>query len=101
MKAKAYDDAKIEFQVIYKGKIYTFDYGSQAYIFHAGIYNDVDKKYSIKTLLSYVDLVHQCYLKDINRTPLGELADYIAVNWKKVKDLDRYNILEKFYMEAN
>ena len=101
MKTSPFDNAKIEFQVSYKGNAYTFDYGSQAYIFHAGIYNDMDKKYSIKTLLSYVDLVHQCYLKDIIETPLGKLADYIATNWKKVKNLGSYDILEKFYMGVN
>ena len=94
-------DEKIEFQVIYKGKTYTFAYGSQAYVFHTGIYNDMDTKYGIKTLLAYVELVHQCYLKDSNRTPLGSLADYIATNWRKVKKLGRYEILEKFYMEEN
>ena len=94
-------DTTIKFQVIYNGKTYTFEYGSQAYIFHTGIYNDMDKKYSIKTLLAYVDLVHQCYMKDSNRTPLGELADYVATNWRKVKNLGRYEILEKFYMEVD
>lgn len=89
----------IQFTVKYNGKTYSFDFGSQAYIFHTGIYNDMDKKYSKKALLQYTMLVQDCYLKDSNRTPLGAFADYVARNWKYVKELDRYEILEKFYRE--
>ena len=90
---------KISFQVMYGKQTYNFNYGSEAYIFHTGIYNDMDKKYSLKVLLEYVALTHECYLKDSNRTPLGALADYIATNWKDVKDFGRYDILDKFYLQ--
>ncbi len=44
---------KISFQVMYGKHTYNFNYGSEAYIFHTGIYNDMDKKYSLKVLLEY------------------------------------------------
>jgi hypothetical protein len=87
----------IEFKVTYKGEAYAFGYGSEVYIFHTGIYNDIDTKHGIGTLLQYTALVHDCYLSDSNRTPLGELADYVAENWDKLNGSDRYDILEKFY----
>ena len=87
----------ITFKIIYKGNVYTYDFGSQVYIFHAGIYNNVDKKYGIKGLLKYVSLVQDCYLKDSNRTPLGALSDFIAINLTKCKKLGRYEILDRFY----
>jgi hypothetical protein len=89
----------IKFQALYGGKTYTFAYGSEAYIFHTGIYNDVDKQYSMKTLLRYVSLVHECYLIDDNRTPLGALADYAAENWKRVRYLGKRELLDRFYQE--
>ena len=73
----------VEFQVKYKQKTYAFSEGSEAYIFHTGIYNGIDEKYSLETLLEYVSLTQDCYLKDSNRTPLGALADYVAENWEK------------------
>ena len=66
------NDFKIS--VSYRGKVYLFDYGSQAYIFHTGIYNDIPKKYGLKGLREYTNLVHNCYVEDSNRTPLGELS---------------------------
>ena len=94
-------EQQISFQVTYGKHTYNFNYGSEVYIFHTGIYNDMDKKYSLKVLLEYVALTHECYLKDSNRTPLGELADYIATHWKKVKNLGRYEILDEFYSQLN
>ncbi len=88
----------IKFKVIYNNKTYDFEYGSQVFIFHTGIYRDMQKR-SIKELLQYVNLVQNCYLKDSNRTPLGDLADYIADNWRQVKKQDCYKILEDFYMQ--
>lgn len=87
----------VKFQVTYRNKIYDFDYGSQAYIFHTGIYRNV-QRFGIRQLLEYVDLVHVCYIKDINRTPLGALADYIAEHWKQVKDKPYDEILDRFYL---
>jgi len=88
---------EIKFEVIYKGKTYNFDYGSEVYIFHTALLNGMDKKHRTKTLFEYVTLVHDCYLADSNRTPLGSLADFMAENWNKVKKLGRYKILDKFY----
>jgi len=90
-------EQKIKFQVKYYDKEYTFDYGSEVFIFHTGIYNDIDKKYGLEALLDYVALTHNSYLSDSNRTPLGAFADYVATNWKKVKHLGKYNLLDKFY----
>ena len=89
----------IRIQVTYKDKIYAFEYGSQAYIFHTGIYNEIDLNYGIDGLLEYTALVHECYLSDSNRTPLGEFCDYVAENWIEIKDMCRYEILDKFYTE--
>ncbi len=80
----ARSSTEISIEITYKQKIYAFEYGSEAFIFHAGIYNDMDKKYCIQGLLDYVSFVHGCYLSDSNRTPLGTLADYIAENWEQV-----------------
>lgn len=91
--------SKITIEITYNDKIYAFEYGSQAYIFHTGIYNDMDEKYGIDGLLEYVAKVHDCYLSDSYRTPLGELCDYAAENWNEIKPLGRYEILEKFYTE--
>ena len=87
----------ISIHVCYNNDVYTFEFGSEAYIFHTGIYNEMDKKYGIDGLLKYVRLVHECYLKDCNRTPLGEFCDYVAQHWKKLKNKTRYAILEEFY----
>ena len=90
---------QISFQVCYGKHTYNFHYGSEVFIFHTGVYNDMDKKHSLKTLLEYVALTQECYLKDSNNTPLGELADYIATHWKKVKKLGSYDILDEFYLQ--
>ena len=76
---------QIEFTVKYRNKTYTFDFGSEVYIFHTGIYNEIDKKYGLKALMKYVSLVFDAYLSDDNRTPLGPLADYVAAKWRKSK----------------
>ena len=86
----------LQFTVVYKGKTYTFQYGSQAYIFHTAILNGVK---SVKKLQDIVEAVQAAYLKDDNRTPLGALADYVAKNWYEVKDLSSSKVLEKFYEE--
>jgi len=88
---------KIKFNVMYNDKDYTFDYGSEVFIFHTGIYNDMDKKYGIEVLLDYVNLVHDCYLSDNKMTSLGAFADFVADKWEKVKHLGRYSLLNKFY----
>lgn len=91
------NEKELKFTVTYGKHTFEFQYGSQVYIFHAGIYNNIDKKYCIKGLRNYTAFVHECYLSDSNRTPLGALADYIAKHWKKLKNKSRYNVLEEFY----
>ena len=88
-----------QFTATYKGTVYSFQYGSEVYIFHTGIYNGIGSR-KPKNLLEYVALVHECYLSDSNRTNLGDLADYVAEHWKTLRNKDRYEILEKYYMEA-
>ena len=90
---------KLTFSVTYGSQTFTFEQGSKLYIFHTGIYNDIDKKYGIKGLLEYVAVVHECYISDDNRTPLGSLADFIAAKWKNLKNKGRYEVLEKFYAQ--
>ena len=88
-----------KFIVQYRNVEYVFDYGSEVYIFHTGIYNDVHKK-GLGALLNYTHFVHNCYLKDSNRTPLGALADYIAQNWERVRQIDVYDVLDEFYLQG-
>ena len=94
------NENKIEFIVKYKNKEYAFSTGSEAYIFHTGIYNGMDEKHGVKALLDYVALVQSCYLSDNNRTPLGALADYAAENWKRVKRMSDRDIIDRFYNET-
>lgn len=90
-------EKSLNFIVNYGNHTFTFQQGSKAYIFHTGVYNDMDKKYGLKGLLDYVAFVHECYLFDPNQTPLGALADYIATHWKKIRKLGCSDVLEKFY----
>lgn len=94
------DDDKekdVTVKVTHEGVEYEFHYGSEAYIFHTGIYNDIHEGYGIKGLLEYVSLVHDCYISDSNRTPLGALADYVAEHWRKIRKKGRHEILDEFY----
>ena len=90
---------ELKFTITYGKRTFAFEQGSKVYIFHTGVYNDIDKKYGIKGLLTYVRFVHDCYIADDNRTPLGALADFIAANWKKLKNEERFDVLEKFYTQ--
>ena len=90
-------EKELNFIVTYGKETFFFKQGSKAYIFHTGIYNDIDKKYGINGLREYVSFVHDCFLADSNKTPLGALADYIATHWKKLKNKGRYDVLEEFY----
>ena len=90
-------EKELNFIVTYGKQTFVFKQGSKAFIFHSGIYNQIDKKYGSKGLREYVDFVHDCYIADDNHTPLGALADYIATHWKKIKDKGRYDVLEEFY----
>ena len=90
---------ELKFTITYGKRTLTFEQGSKAYIFHTGVYNDIDKKYGIKGLLEYVSFVHDCYIADDNATPLGALADFVAASWKKLKNKERYDVLEKFYAQ--
>ena len=89
----------IKFQVTYRQKTYAFSSGSEVYIFHAGIYKDMDELYGIDILLKFVELTYDCYISDSNRTPLGSLADYIAENWEQIQELSNKEIFERFYNE--
>ena len=93
-------EKELKFTVTYGKHTFEYQYGSQVYIFHAGIYNNVDKKYGFKGLREYVEFVHDCYLSDSNHTPLGALADYVALHWKKLKNKDRYDLLDEFYTKG-
>ncbi len=92
-------EKELKFTVTYGKHTFEYQYGSQVYIFHAGIYNNVDKKYGFKGLREYVEFVHDCYLSDSNHTPLGALADYIAAKWKKTKNKSLNDVLDKFYTQ--
>ena len=88
---------ELKFTITYGKRTFAFEQGSKVYIFHTGVYNDIDKKYGIKGLLTYVRFVHDCYIADDNRTPLGALADFIAANWKKLKNKGHRKVLQEFY----
>ena len=86
-----------EVTVFFRGKQYPFAYGSQAYIFHTGILNGFYERYGMEALLQYVGFVHECYLRDDDRTPLGALADYIAEHWPRLKHKSKGESLKEFY----
>ena len=71
--------------ITHNNKTYVFEHGFEVLIFDCAVNND------------FICLVSDCYLKDLNQTPLGALSDYIAKNWNEVKELSRLDILEKFY----
>lgn len=83
--------------VEYKNQIFEYKDGYHAYIFDYAVENDFDKKYGIEELKSFVYRVGECYLKDCNPTPLGSLTDFMAENWDNLKELSRYDILDRFY----
>ena len=84
----------------YNNTNYNFEHGYEAYIFCAAINNEFDKTHP-NELKAYVFLVGECYLKDSNHTPLGELSDFMVKNWDKIKYLSRFDILEKFYKQLD
>lgn len=86
------------FHVNYDNIVYTYKSGTEVMIFDYAILNEIDRKHSLKALKEYVALVYELYLSDSNDTPLGKLCDYIAQHWKKLKNKDRYEILEEFYL---
>lgn len=90
----------IEFKVIYKGKEYSFNCGAAVYIFDIATCNGFAESHDEKTLLDYIELVRECYIKDDNPTPLGSLADFIAEHWYAVNLLTLREILERFYEEV-
>lgn len=88
----------LSFHINYDNLIYTYKSGTEVMIFDYGILNEIDRKHSLKALKEYVALVYELYLSDSNETPLGKLCDYVAQHWKKLKNKDRYDILDKFYL---
>ena len=88
----------INFYIHYDNEVYNFKFGSQAYIFHTGLYNGLDKRFGITELLNYVAVVQNCYLSDDNRTPLGSLCDHDAKHWNNIKNKSKYDILDEFYL---
>ena len=48
--------------------------------------------------LSCAHLVQEMWLKDDNHTPVGHLCDYVAKNFKRLKNMSsRHDMLEDFY----
>ena len=80
-------------QVTHDGKTYNFENGAEVFIFDIGICHEMPDN----QLISYVSLVYECYLKDINDTPLGKFSDFVAMEWDRLKSLSRYDILMEFY----
>lgn len=84
----------MKFYVKHNGKEYEFDSGAECLIFDYGNYHDIPES----EIMTYVNLVHNLYLKDNNPTPLGHLCDYVAENWEDVLGKDKWEILGDFYM---
>ncbi len=82
--------------ITHNNKTYVFEHGFEVLIFDCAVNNDFDITHPDE-LNDFICLVSDCYLKDLNQTPLGALSDYIAKNWNEVKKLSRLDILEKFY----
>lgn len=85
------------FQVIYKGKFYEFNSGTYAYIFQLGVLNEHDKKYGMKALMQYINLVCICIAADSNSTPIEDLAEFVSRKWRTVKKMESYELLDYFY----
>ena len=83
----------MDIQVTHNGKIYHFENGSEAFIFDIGTCHEMRDN----QLIAFVSLVYECYLKDINDTPLGKFSDFVAMEWDRLKSLSRYDILTEFY----
>ena len=80
-------------QVTHDDKTYNFENGAEVFIFDIGICHELlDNQ-----LIAYVSLVYECYLKDINDTPLGKFSDFVAMNWDRLKHLSPRTILSDFY----
>ncbi|MBE5734724.1 MAG: hypothetical protein E7347_06770 [Clostridiales bacterium] len=88
---------KLKITIEYENQVFEYQNGYQAYIFDYAIENEFDKKYGFEELKRFVYRVGECYLKDSNSTPLGTLTDFMAQNWESLKELSRYDILDKFY----
>lgn len=82
--------------ITHNNKTYEFEHGFEVLIFDCAVNNDFDITHPDK-LKDFICLVSDCYLKDLNQTPLGALSDYMAKNWDEIKELSRLDILEKFY----
>lgn len=80
-------------QVTHDGKTYNFENGAEVFIFDIGICHELPDN----QLIAFVSLVYECYLKDINDTPLGKFSDFVAMEWDRLKSLSRYDILTEFY----
>lgn len=83
----------MDIQITHDSKTYNFDNGAEAFIFDIGICHELPDN----QLIAYVSLVYECYLKDINDTPLGKFSDFVAMEWDRLKGLSRYDILTEFY----
>ena len=68
-------------QVSHDGKTYNFDNGAEAFILDIGICHELPEN----QLIAFVSLVYECYLKDINDTPLGKFSDFVAMEWIGLK----------------
>ena len=88
---------KLKITIEYENQVFVYQDGYYAYIFDYAVENDFDKTYGIEELKRFVYRVGECYLKDSIPTPLGALTDFMAKNWESLKELSRYDILDRFY----
>lgn len=95
------NDNDFKVKVIFEGKEYIFESVSEAYIFHIGIHNDIHIDYGTDDLLTYIQYVQNCYLDDINHTPLCAFADYVAENWESVKKSGYRDMMQLFYAQED
>ncbi len=91
------NENEVKVKVLFQGNEFLFNFGSEAYIFHTTLYNNMHKNYCLDEVLRYVTFVHDCYIDDDNQAPLGSLCDYIAQRWNKVKNRNSRNVLREFY----
>lgn len=87
----------LTFHVIYEGRFFEFDEGLKAHIFHLGLRAGHAKKYGIKSLLYYVEVVSNCYYADSNDPSIEDMAEFISRRWRSVKYMDRYELLDYYY----
>lgn len=87
-----------EIVVKYQGKTFIFEHGMQAYILEEAIFCNVP----LTRLELFIDIMYGLWSGDSNMdTPISALADFLATNWRRIKNKSSSQILTDFYENYN